>query len=122
MDLEYFLSTGDVIITGEINSKYHLIFPPRNIEIYPNDLYLYCNIVEPTIVAGDYKQLLRIIPLPHDKQNQNITVDFQKPEFHELRELKPRILQFEIGTIDGKHVTRYNKRNNVYLNLQFDHE
>ena len=122
MDLEYFLSTGDVIIAGEINSKYHLIFPPRNIEIYPNDLYLYCNIVEPTIVAGDYKQLLRIIPLPHDKQNQNITVDFQKPEFHELRELKPRILQFEIGTIDGKHVTPYNKRHNVYLNLQFDHE
>ena len=122
MDFESFITTGDIIILAEPNSKYLMNYPPRNIELYPNDLYLFCKIVEPTVVFGEFKQLLRIIPLPYNKQNENITVDFPKPEFHEVRELKPRLLQFEVTTIDGKSVQSFNKEDHLYLNLQFQHE
>ena len=122
MDVKSFASTGDTMIVAEPNSTHHLIFPPRNIEIYPNDLYLFCNIVEPSVVVGEFKQLLKIIALPYDNKNERITIDFPKPEYHELRELKPRLLQFEITTIDGKYVKPYNETDNIYLNLKFDHE
>ena len=122
IDAQTFACKGDVMISAERHSTHRLNFPPRDIEIYPNDLYLFCNIVEPSIVAGGFKQLLRIVPLPYDKQDENITIEFPKPDYHELRELKPRSLQFEITTMDGKYVKPYNEEDNFYLNLKFDHE
>lgn len=122
INVQTFACKGDVMISAERHSTHRLNFPPRDIEIYPNDLYLFCNIVEPSIVAGGFKQLLRIVPLPYDKQDENITIEFPKPDYHELRELKPRSLQFEITTMDGKYVKPYNEEDNFYLNLKFDHE
>ena len=121
-DVESFISTGDIIILAEPNSRYLLNYPPRTIELYPNDLYVFCKIVEPTVVFGEFKQLLRIIPLPFDKKNENITIDFPKLEFHEVRELKPRLLQFEITTVDGRYVESFDKEDYLYLNIRFEHE
>ena len=40
-DVESFISTGDIIILAEPNSRYLLNYPPRTIELYPNDLYVF---------------------------------------------------------------------------------
>ena len=57
-----------------------------------------------------------------DKKNENITIDFPKLEFLEVRELKPRLLQFEITTVDGKYVESFDKEDYLYLNIRFEHE
>ena len=122
IDVESFASTGDIMIVAEPNSQHHLVFPPRNIELYPNDLFIFCNIVEPTIVTGEYKQLLRIVPLSHQQQNENITIDSPNPEYHEIRTLKPKLLKFNVTTIDGKYVKSFDSSDNLYFNLQFKYE
>ena len=57
-----------------------------------------------------------------DKKNENITIDFPKLEFLEVRELKPRLLQFEITTVDGRYVESFDKEDYLYLNIRFEHE
>ena len=60
--------------------------------------------------------------LPYDQKDQNITIDFSRPEFHSLSELSPRILDFEITTIDGRVVEPFDANEHVYMNLQFVYE
>ena len=122
IDADSFFQSGDIVIHAESNSKHVIDFPPKNIELFPNDLYIYANFVKPTVVIGEYKKLLRIIPLPYDKKDQNITIDFSRPEYHSLSILSPRVLDFEISTIDGRIVEPYDDNNHVYMNLQFVYE
>ena len=123
IDVNTFLLKNDVIISASAQgSKLVLKNPPADIDLFPNDLYIYASIVEPTVVVGEYRRLLRIIPLPHNEKDQNITVEFPTIEFHSLSELKPKVLHFEIVTIDGRPAEPFNSGENVYLNLQFVHE
>ena len=52
----------------------------------------------------------------------HITIDFPKLEFHKVRELKPRLLQFEITAVDGRYVESFDKEDYLYLNIRFEHE
>ena len=98
----------------------HFVFA-SDIELYPNDLYIYSSIVKPTIVLGEYRRLLRIISLPYGKKDQNITIEFPHLEYHDLSELQPSTLHFEIVSIDGRPVLPLNS-DDIYLSLQFLHE
>jgi hypothetical protein len=128
-DYKSFSANGDYLIYCEevfesnlIGSNKSFIFPlkspPLDIELYPNNLYIFSNIVKPTILASEFRRLIRIIPLPHDKKDQNISIDFSTPEFHNLSELHPKTLQFEIVTIDGRPVKPFFS-SHVYMSLQF---
>ena len=121
-DLKNFYKSGDIILSAASNSTLALRHPPRTIELYPCDLYVYTNIVEPTIVLGEYKRLLRIVPLPHYKKDEYVTIDFSIPEYHALSVLNPRIIHFEIHSVDGRSVDSFNIEDDVYMNLQFVHE
>ena len=121
MNKKSFKSTGDILIFGEAGSNLNLHTSPRDIELYPNDLYIYSSIVKPTIVLGEYRRLLRIISLPYGKKDQNITIEFPHLEYHDLSELQPSTLHFEIVSIDGRPVLPLNS-DDIYLSLQFLHE
>ena len=121
-DLKNFYKSGDIILSAASNSTLALRHPPRTIELYPCDLYVYTNIVEPTIVLGEYKRLLRIVPLPHYKKDEYVTIDFSIPEYHALSVLNPRIIHFEIYSVDGRSVDSFYSKDDVYMNLQFVHE
>ena len=71
---------------------------------------------------GEYKQLLKIVPLPQDERNENITVEFPRLEYHGLSELHPRLLKFEIATVDGVLIEPFDNNYNMYISLQFCHE
>ena len=47
-----FKSTGDVTMYCDAEAALHLQLPPRNIELYPNELYIFSNIVKPWAVMG----------------------------------------------------------------------
>ena len=114
-----FKPTGDVAIYSSSKSTLHLDFPPRNIEIYPNELYIFFNIVKPWPVIGENRELLKIVPIKQDENNENITVDFDRLEYHSLSELHPRLLKFKIATVDGALIEPFDKNYNIYMNLQF---
>ena len=122
VDVKSFLNIGDIVVCGEKGSELILPYLPRTIELFPNNVYVYSNIVAHSAVLGEYKRLLRIVPLPHNMYEQNITIDFPRPDFHALSELKLRLLQFKIVTIDGRQIEPYNDLENVYFNLLFVHD
>ena len=68
---------------------------------------------------GNYKQLLKIVPLPQNERDENITIDFSRLEYHGLSELHPRVLKFEIATIDGMLIEPLDESYNMYISLQF---
>ena len=122
VNMKAFFSDGDIIICGEKGAKFNLPYKPRNIELYPNNIYIYCNFVAGSAVLGEYKKLLRIVHLPHDKKEQHHTIDFTRLDFLALSELKIRTMQFHIVTVDGRNIEPYDVQENIYLNLMFTHE
>ena len=66
---------------------------------------------------GQYRQLLKVVPLPYKEKDKNITVDFSKLEYHTLSELQPRFIKFKIATVDGLLIEPYDKADNMYFLL-----
>ena len=116
-----FESTGDVAIYSDSTLLLDIILQPKEIKLYPNELYIFFNIIEPWSVIGQYKELLRIVQLKHDEHEEKITIDFRKPEFHALREHHPRRLNFRIATVDGVLIEPYDINDKMYMTLQFSY-
>ena len=121
VDLKAFFASGDIVICGEKGATFNLPYKPRTIELFPNNIFIYCNFVAGSAVLGEYKKLLRIVHLPHDKKEQHHTIDFTRLDFLALSELKIKTMQFHIVTIDGRDVEPYDVLENIYLNLMFVH-
>ena len=121
VDLKAFFASGDIVICGEKGATFNLPYKPRTIELFPNNIFIYCNFVAGSAVLGEYKKLLRIVHLPHDKKEQHHTIDFTRLDFLALSEHKIKTMQFHIVTIDGRDVEPYDVLENVYLNLMFVH-
>ena len=116
-----FESTGDVAIYSDSTLLLDIILQPKEIKLYPNELYIFFNIIDPWSVIGQYKELLRIVQLKHDEHEEKITIDFRKPEFHALREHHPRRLNFRIATVDGVLIEPYDINDKMYMTLQFSY-
>ena len=114
-----FESTGDVAIYSDSQLVLDLHLPPLKMELYPNELYIFFNVVKPWPVMGEYRELLKIVPLKQDEDDENITVDFHRPEYHSLSELHPRLLKFQISTVDGALIEPFDENYSMYMNLQF---
>ena len=109
---------GDLLYSdSQLVLNLHL--PPRKIELYLNELYIFFNVVKPWPVMGEYRELLKIVPIKQDEDDENITVDFHKPEYHSLSELHPRLLKFKIFTVDGTLIEQFDENYIMYMNLQF---
>ena len=120
VDMKSFLVSGEIVLTGEQETELALTYLPRKIELFPTSVYIFCNFVVPSAVLGNYKPLLRIVPLPYSENDQT-TIEFQRPVFIPLSELKLRVLQFEILTSDGRPALPFHPIDPVYLNLMFDY-
>ena len=116
-----FESTGDIAIFCDDKLSLDIILPPRKIQLYPNELYIYSNIVEHWPVMGQYRKLLKIVALKQDDHDENVTMDFHRPEYHSLSELHPRILQFQICTVEDAPIEPFNKNDRMYVTMQFSY-
>ena len=114
-----FESTGDIAIYSDSEILLDIILEPREIQLYPNELYIFFNIIEPWPVMGQNRQLLKIVPLKQGEHDENLTIDFDKLEYHPLSELHPRLLNFRIATIDGILVEPFDINDKMYMTLQF---
>ena len=116
-----FESTGDITIYCDSELLFDIILQPREIQLYPNELYIFFNIVEPWPVIGQYRQLLKIVPLKQGEHDENITIDFDRLEYHDLSELHPRLLNFRITTVDDVLVEPFDRNDKMYMTLQFSY-
>ena len=109
------------MLCGEKGANFDLPYLPRTIELFPNNIFVYSNFVVASAVAGEYKKLLRVVPLPPDKKDQHLTLNFPRLDFHNLSELKLNLLKFEIVTSDGRPIEPLDLTENVHFNLMFVH-
>ena len=99
-----FESTGDVAIYSDSQLVLDLYLPPLKMELYPNELYIFFHVVKPWPVMGEYRELLKIVPLKQDEDDENITVDFHRPEYRSLSELHPRLSKGVSSKPSGKMI------------------
>ena len=116
-----FESTGDVAIYCDSELLLDIILPPREIQLYPNELYIFLNTVEPWPVMGQYRQLLKIVQLKQDEHNEHITIELHRPEYHALSEHNPRLLNFQIATVEGALIEPFDGDCKMYMSLQFSY-
>ena len=116
-----FESTGDVAIYCDSRLSIDLALPPREIQLYPSEFYIYSNIVEPWSVMGEYRKLLKIVAIEQDEYDENVTIDFHKPEYHNLSEHHPRKLQFQITTGEDALIEPFNENDKIYISLRFSY-
>ena len=116
-----FESTGDVAIYCDSQLSIDIALPPREIQLYPSEFYIYSNIVEPWSVMGEYRKLLKIVAIEQDEYDENVTIDFHKPEYHNLSEHHPRKLQFQISTGEDALIEPFSENERMYISLQFSY-
>ena len=116
-----FESTGDVAIYCDSQLSIDIALPPREIQLYPSEFYIYSNIVEPWSVMGEYRKLLKIVAIEQDEYDENVTIDFHKPEYHNLSEHHPRKLRFQITTGEDALIEPFSENDRMYISLRFSY-
>ena len=116
-----FESTGDIAIYSDSPLSLDIILKPREIKLYPNELYILLNIVEPWPVIGQYRELLKIVHLKNDEHEEKVTINFRKKEYHDLSVHHPKLLNFRIVTVDGVLIEPFNVNDKMYMTLQFSY-
>ena len=129
--LAYFLGSStpykDVkIVRTHLTKDEELIMPfvPRFLEYYPNSLFLYCDFVDYTILAGKNLRLMKIMPayysnFEHGKTSSNVrNLEFKTLEFHPVNTTILSTLNFAIRTQTGQLVP-FSGTNPTLLSLMF---
>ena len=118
-----YFTRGNIVLSGESETSYLAPYTPREIELFPHLIFIYCNCVKPSPINDTYRQLLRIAPLTDDSDNsKKITVEFNQLEFVPLSQLNIKLLEFNIVTHDNLHIELLSEQSIVYLNLMIKYE
>ena len=117
------LSRGHVLIHADIGDEYKTSNVCKNTDIDPTTIDITCNIINPSIVCGKYRQTLKVMPINRSTMNHGLTREFKILEFRKLREKEVKLLHFNVTTLDdGENVKLYDPMNVVHMNLQFSCE
>ena len=117
LTIKNFFQKGNIVVSAEKDTSYLVPYQPRNIQLFPNLLYVYADCVQLSPINDQYRQLLRIVPLPINSQDKQVTVEFNQLEFVPLSHSIIEVLKFKIVTHDDEYVKPLNKNSIVYMNL-----
>jgi hypothetical protein len=78
---------------------------------------MYANFISPTIIAGEYHKLLRIVPIRESKTGFVIT-EFKHKDFYEIQNTQIKEIEIELRTHDGELIN-FKSKQNIILNLLF---
>ena len=78
---------------------------------------MYANFISPTILAGEYHKLLRIIPIRESKTGYVIS-EFKHKDFYELQNTEIKEIEIELRAHDGELIN-FKSKQNIILNLLF---
>ena len=92
---------------------------PMNINYYQPDYMLaYCNIVQPTIIGGEYKNILRMIPISKDKDDKYLIHEFQSKNFLPLLNTEITEIEINLRSHDGS-LLNFSQKDDIIINLEF---
>ena len=90
-----------------------------NINYYQPDYMLaYCNIVQPTIIGGEYKNILRMIPISKDKDDKYLIHEFQSKNFLPLLNTEITEIEINLRSHDGS-LLNFSQKDDIIINLEF---
>ena len=112
-------SLSDIIINGEDGYTFTFDRKWREIPLFPHQIYLYTNIVKPSIVGEDYRQILKIIPLEHKQKNEYTEIEFETEEYLHLSVSQVEYIDFFLKSHSGCDILFKNTSCDTFLRLVF---
>lgn len=83
----------------------------------PNYIMLYANFITPTQIGGEYRKIMRIIPIINTEQKYTIS-EFKFKEQYKLQNSEMSILQLELRAHDGSYIN-FGSEKDIIVNLEF---
>ena len=98
--------------------------PPRYEKEFPTSAFVYANFIEPSIVAGQFLRILRIISLStnHKHGRHHLVKDFKHLEMHNVTTSRLQTLSFELRSHDGTPLDFQDQSSEVMFNLVFQRQ
>ena len=124
-DLAYLL--GFTTIQNGVNMKLQLqknkTFKARYklqpIPLLPTHLFLYSNIVKPSLVGEGLHRLLKVIPVYYKQNKSYHTYEFEHSEFIPISTTEVQYIEFELRSYSGTLIEFADPNVNTFLNLTF---
>ena len=85
--------------------------------LQPDYILSYCSIVQPSIIGGEYANILRIIPIPKDRSDYTIQ-EFKNQNFIPLLNTEISEIEINFRSHDGS-LTNFSGNFNIIINLEF---
>lgn len=86
--------------------------------LLPNYIFIYCNIIQPTLTGGRYAPVLKMITIP-SSENEFESILFENLEYIPIEFQDISEIKFELRTHSGQKVHFANHSDPVSLNLLF---
>lgn len=99
-----------IVFNGTPNLRY----------LHPKYLIIYSNILNPSLIGGDFSKILKVVPVKYTESSFHIE-EMENKDYITLQNNVLHILEFEIRTHDGSFV-RYPESSNVLLNLELTNQ
>lgn len=101
------------------NNIYELIFNKKMDLTYfhPNYIIIYLNVLNTTLVGGEFMKVLKIFPVKYNKTTNYTIMEFENKEFIELQNTEIKELEFELRGHDGEFIS-FQDDKNVIINLE----
>ena len=84
---------------------------------HPNYIIIYLNVLDTTLVGGEYMKVLKIFPVKYNKTTNYSIMEFENKEFIELQNTEITELEFELRGHDGEFIS-FQDDKNVIINLE----
>jgi len=84
----------------------------------PNYVMMYSNIVSPTIVGGEFQNILKVFPIPTDKKTEYQIQEFKHYEYHNLSNYEIKDIEISFRSHSGDKVF-FGGKYDVIVNLLF---
>ena len=97
--------------------KYVFNFPPElHFPLFPENIFVYLNVLKESLVGDSLSKLLKVIPLPNHSKNEYISLEFENPEFIPISQTELCEMEFQLRTHNGEYVQIYDDEP-VYFNI-----
>ena len=106
-------------ITMLKNKKFTPKYKKQSISLFPSHLFLYCNITKPSMVGDGLHQLLKVIPIPNQRNEDYRAIEFEHEEYLPITISELKYLHFELRSHSGSLIEFSNKNALTFINITF---
>ena len=101
--------------------KREFLHPPDVISLVPQEIFIYCDWINPIQIADTQANLLQIVPVRSDMNNKHkyVTEVMERPTWAQVRTRTLNKLCFKLMRSDGTEIGFQNEKDGVIITLTF---